>query len=197
VRWVEAYFPFTSPSWELEVFYQGDWLEVLGCGIVKQEILNKAGVPDRIGWAFGIGVERIAMLLFNIPDIRLFWSQDSRFLNQFRKDEITRFVPFSKYPVCYKDVAFWLPSTSTNAAGGAVTSFHENDIMEIVREIGGTQIEDVQLIDDFTHPKTGRKSRCYRINYRDLERTLTNEEVNAMHETVRAQLVDRCGVELR
>ncbi|KAI5303275.1 dolichyl-P-Man:Man(5)GlcNAc(2)-PP-dolichol alpha-1,3-mannosyltransferase [Ascosphaera pollenicola] len=192
VRWIEAYFPFTSPSWELEVFYQGDWLEVLGCGIVKQEILINAGVPDRIGWAFGIGIERIAMLLFNIPDIRLFWSEDKRFLNQFQAGKVTRFQPFSKQPLCYKDVAFWIPSESDPGH-----SFHENDIMEIVRDIGGTQVEDVHLIDMFTHPRTGKKSRCYRINYRDLERTLTNEEVNEMHDCVRKRLVEKCGVELR
>jgi phenylalanyl-tRNA synthetase alpha chain len=63
VRWVEAYFPFTSPSWELEVFWQGDWLEILGCGVIKQDLLINSDVPDRIGWAFGLGIERIAMLL--------------------------------------------------------------------------------------------------------------------------------------
>lgn len=78
VRWIEAYFPFTSPSWELEVFWQGDWLEVLGSGVVQQEVLSKAGVPSQVGWAFGLGLERIAMLLFEIPDIRLFWSRDER-----------------------------------------------------------------------------------------------------------------------
>jgi phenylalanyl-tRNA synthetase alpha chain len=43
VRWIEAYFPFTSPSWELEVFWQGEWLELLGCGVVKQSLPNNAG----------------------------------------------------------------------------------------------------------------------------------------------------------
>ena len=200
VRWIEAYFPFTSPGWELEVFWQGEWLEVLGCGIIKQELLINSGVPNRIGWAFGLGLERIAMLLFNIPDIRLFWSQDERFLSQFRAGQVSRFEPFSKHPACYKDVAFWLPpaavKSGSSAAGGAVT-FHENDVMEIVRGIGGDLVEDVRLIDNFTHPKTGRESMCYRINYRSLERTLTNEEANDMHERVRAQLVQDFGVELR
>jgi len=203
VRWVEAYFPFTSPSWELEVFWQGDWLEVLGCGVVKQDLLNNAGVPSRTGWAFGIGIERIAMLLFNVPDIRLFWSQDSRFLSQFSESAeslVTRFAPFSKHPECYKDVSFWL--RGSNAAGGlspkgTAADFHENDLMELVRELCGDLVEDVRLTDDFTHPKTGRRSKCYRINYRSLERTLTNEETNELHEKVRAALVQRLGVELR
>src|SRR5437773_1978168 len=65
------------------------------------------GVPSQLGWAFGLGLERIAMLLFSIPDIRLFWSQDPRFLSQFSTSSptsITRFTPFSKHPSCYKDV---------------------------------------------------------------------------------------------
>ncbi|KAL4879142.1 putative phenylalanyl-tRNA synthetase alpha subunit [Aspergillus karnatakaensis] len=193
VRWVEAYFPFTSPSWELEVFWQGDWLEILGCGVVKQELLINSDVPNRIGWAFGLGLERIAMLLFNIPDIRLFWSKDERFLSQFKAGQITRFKPFSKHPGCFKDVAFWLPSAAASggsAAGGAVP-VHENDIMEIVRGVGGDLVEDVRMIDDFTHPKTHRKSMCYRINYRSLERTLTNDEVNQLHEGVRGKLMPR------
>ncbi|EGE77811.1 phenylalanyl-tRNA synthetase [Blastomyces gilchristii SLH14081] len=196
VRWVEAYFPFTSPSWELEVFWQGDWLEVLGCGVVKQELLISSDVPHRVGWAFGLGLERIAMLLFNIPDIRLFWSEDPRFLSQFQAGKITRFVPFSKHPACYKDVAFWLPPSAATAAGGR-TLFHENDMMEIVRDVAGNLVEDVQLVDEFMQPKTGRKSLCYRVNYRSLERTLTNDETNKLHERVRQELVERAGVEIR
>lgn len=205
VRWIEAYFPFTSPSWELEVFWQGDWLEVLGCGVVQQEIYKNSGVPDQLGWAFGIGLERIAMLLFEVPDIRLFWSQDPRFLDQFKGltqdlSAMKRFVPFSKYPACPRDVSFWLRSTSSSAGGGVranTKDFHENDVMEIVRDIGGDVVEDVHVVDEFTHPKTGRKSLCYRINYRSLERTLTNEEANSFHEEVRKALVEKLGVELR
>ena len=201
VRWIRAYFPFTSPSWELEIFWQGDWLEVLGCGVTKQDILINAGVPDQIGWAFGVGLERVAMLLFSIPDIRLFWSKDPRFLNQFSSQaEIKTFVPFSKYPECYKDVSFWLRNSSSSAGGGmrsTAQDFHENDVMEAVRDVGGDLVENVRLVDDFVHPVSRRKSLCYRINYRSLERTLRNEEINQLHDNVRKQLVERLGVELR
>ncbi|KAL5345827.1 phenylalanyl-tRNA synthetase alpha subunit, mitochondrial [Pseudogymnoascus australis] len=205
IRWVEAFFPFTSPSWELEVYWQGDWLEVLGSGVINQNIFTNSDVPDQLGWAFGIGLERIAMLLFEIPDIRLFWSRDERFLGQFKgvSDDLSlmkRFIPFSKHPACYKDVAFWLRSTSSAAGGGTKMNsrdFHENDMMEILRDIAGDTVEDVKAIDEFTHPKTGRKSLCYRINYRSLERTLTNDEANKYHDRVRKELVEKFGVELR
>ncbi|XP_044723995.1 tRNA synthetases class II core domain-containing protein [Hirsutella rhossiliensis] len=205
MRWVEAFFPFTSPSWELEVYYAGNWLEVLGSGVVKQDLYTNAGVPSQLGWAFGLGLERIAMLLFKIPDIRLFWSRDQRFLSQFdgvsdQPDILRRFVPFSKYPPCPRDVSFWLPAAaaSSSAAGGNTKgALHENDVMELVRSTAGDVVEDVKLIDEFAHPQTGRKSVAYRIIYRSLERTLTNAEASRLHGRVRQTLVRELGVEIR
>ncbi|KAJ8078786.1 phenylalanyl-tRNA synthetase alpha subunit, mitochondrial [Marasmius tenuissimus] len=135
VRWIEAYFPFTSPSFEVEVFFRGKWLEILGCGVVIQSTLDSAGVKNKNGWAFGLGLERIAMILYSIPDIRLFWSQDPRFISQFKAGEITTFKTYSKYPSCFKDVSFW---TAQN------TDLHENDFCDLVRDVAGDLVEDVQ-----------------------------------------------------
>lgn len=214
LRWVETFFPHTSPSYELEIMHQSEWLEVLGCGVISQPLLDNASVPDKLGWAFGMGLERIAMLLFGIPDIRLFWSRDSRFLGQFSTDSshISQFVPFSKYPPCPKDLAFWLPDRGESINGGTpkaagaqelgqrksgAQDFHENDFMEVARELGGDLVEDVQLVDEFKHPKTGRRSVCYRIVYRSLERTLTNEEVKKLHQAIAEKVRDTLQVELR
>ncbi|KAI9885983.1 MAG: Mitochondrial matrix cochaperone [Watsoniomyces obsoletus] len=220
MRWVPAYFPFTSPSWELEVQWENTWLELLGCGIVKQPLLNQSNAANKVGWAFGVGLERIAMLLFSIPDIRLFWSTDERFLNQFAGIEdggqkegeeigrIKRFVEFSKHPPSWRDVAFWLPHEDSSASSIPSTiqtqpnhqkrEIHENDIMALIRDAGSSEnIEDVSLVDEFIHPTSGRKSRCYRVMYRRLDRTLTNPEVNTLHDTVRSRLVRELGVELR
>lgn len=57
-------------------------MEVLGCGVTEQEILKNNGRIDNVAWAFGLGLERLAMVLFDIPDIRLFWSNDKRFTSQ-------------------------------------------------------------------------------------------------------------------
>ncbi|KAI0682446.1 phenylalanyl-tRNA synthetase [Cytidiella melzeri] len=189
VRWIEAYFPFTSPSYEVEVFFNGKWLEILGCGVVLQSTLERANVPNSIGWAFGLGLERIAMILYSIPDIRLFWSKDPRFLSQFEPGKITRFEPYSRFPPCYKDVSFWLPHASPG--------LHENDLCDAVRDSAGDLVEDVKMIDSFTHPKTNRSSQCYRINYRSMDKSLTNEEANAVHEQVISRLKESFGVEIR
>ena len=112
-QWRDDYFPFTEPSFELDIYYNGDWMEVLGCGVVHSGVLKNVDLEDRHGWAFGLGLERLAMVLFSIPDIRLFWTDDKRFTKQFKAGEITTFKPYSKYPPCFKDISFWIPRTSS------------------------------------------------------------------------------------
>ena len=190
-RWNLCYFPFTHPSYELEIKFQGDWLEVLGSGIMRQPILNNGGAHSKIGWAFGLGLDRLAMLLFDIPDIRLLWSADSRFMEQFLSVGIdpqtnVKFKPFSKFPPCFKDISFWLPR-----------EFSDNDFFEVVRSIGGDLVEKVEMVDKFIHPKTQRESRCYRITYRSMDRTFTNEEINLIQAKLRDTVSHQLGVELR
>ena len=209
VRWVDAYFPFTHPSMELEVYYQDDWLEVLGCGVIHPDILVNAGLDPQqtSGWAFGLGLERLAMVLFQIPDIRLFWTTDERFIGQFEDGKITKFESYSKYPPCLKDMSFWLKGDqkapqqqeedSEDAKPSEEDLFVENDLSELVREVAGDLVETLELIDSFVHPKTGRTSLCYRISYRSMDRSLTNEEIDALQEQVRQLAEERMGVELR
>ncbi|MBN8279435.1 MAG: phenylalanine--tRNA ligase subunit alpha [Gammaproteobacteria bacterium] len=86
VRFRPSYFPFTEPSAEVDVLAEsGRWLEVLGCGMVHPQVLANAGIdPERYtGYAFGMGVERLAMLRYGINDIRLLFENDLRFLRQF------------------------------------------------------------------------------------------------------------------
>jgi phenylalanyl-tRNA synthetase alpha chain len=195
MRWGVDDFPFTDPSFELEVFFRGDWLEVLGCGVVHREILQNCGLAHTNGWAFGLGLERLAMVLFQIPDIRLFWSEDPRFLEQFTDGEVKRFRPFSKYPPCYKDVSFWLPAEGGGGDGGP--GFHENDLFEQIRAVGGDMVEAVEKIDEFIHPKTQRKSQAYRITWRHMSRTLTDAEVDKMQFEVRDRIGEELGCEVR
>ncbi|XP_060949533.1 phenylalanine--tRNA ligase, mitochondrial [Limanda limanda] len=198
VRWVDCYFPFTHPSFEMEVRFQGDWLEVLGCGVMEQELLNSAGAGNKLGWAFGLGLERLAMVLYGIQDIRLFWSQDERFLKQFRVQDVQQhvcFQPLSKYPPLHNDISFWLPDSREREAGRE--SFSENDFYDLVRSIGGDLVERVTLVDEFTHPKSGRRSQCYRITYRHMERTLTQQEVRLVHEQIERAAETELGAQGR
>ena len=87
MRWRPSYFPFTEPSAEVDIWdeQRNQWMEILGCGMVDPEVFNSVNYDPKIwrGYAFGMGVERIAMLKYGIEDIRLFYGGDIRFLRQF------------------------------------------------------------------------------------------------------------------
>ncbi|MBL6669442.1 MAG: phenylalanine--tRNA ligase subunit alpha [Flavobacteriaceae bacterium] len=98
IRLRPSYFPFTEPSAEVDIYWGLEtevdyritkgtgWLEIMGCGMVDPNVLKNCGIDPEIysGFAFGLGIERIAMLLYQISDIRLFFENDLRFLKQFR-----------------------------------------------------------------------------------------------------------------
>jgi phenylalanyl-tRNA synthetase alpha chain len=86
LRFRPSYFPFTEPSAEVDVLAEsGRWLEILGCGMVHPNVLRNVGVDpgEFSGYAFGMGVERLTMLRYGVDDLRLFFENDLRFLEQF------------------------------------------------------------------------------------------------------------------
>ena len=98
IRLRPSYFPFTEPSAEVDVFLglnsKSDykltkgtgWLEIMGCGMVDSNVLKNCGIDSKeyTGFAFGMGIERIAMLKYQVKDLRLFFENDVRFLEQFK-----------------------------------------------------------------------------------------------------------------
>lgn len=84
-RFRAAYFPFTEPSAEVDIEWKGGWLEVLGCGMVHPNVLKAANIDTEKyqGYAFGMGIDRLAMLRYGIPDLRMMFENDLRFLGQF------------------------------------------------------------------------------------------------------------------
>ncbi|MGB5321058.1 phenylalanine--tRNA ligase subunit alpha [Lutimonas sp.] len=98
IRLRPSYFPFTEPSAEVDIYWGLEtetdykitkgtgWLEIMGCGMVDPNVLQNANIDPETytGYAFGMGIERIAMLLYQIPDIRMFYENDIRFLEQFK-----------------------------------------------------------------------------------------------------------------
>ncbi|OCR20956.1 phenylalanine--tRNA ligase subunit alpha [Helicobacter pullorum] len=96
VRFRSSYFPFTEPSAEVDmscIFCKGEgcrvcsntgWLEVLGCGCVSENVFRAVGYENVSGYAFGLGVERFAMLAYSVPDLRAFFESDLRILEQFK-----------------------------------------------------------------------------------------------------------------
>ena len=86
IRFRPSYFPFTEPSAELDIKFNGKWLEVLGCGMVHPNVLSNVNIDSKkySGFAFGLGIERLAMLQYGITDLRMFYENDLSFLSQFK-----------------------------------------------------------------------------------------------------------------
>ncbi|MDH2919438.1 MAG: phenylalanine--tRNA ligase subunit alpha [Sideroxydans sp.] len=85
VRFRPSFFPFTEPSAEMDMSWKGGWLEIGGCGMVHPNVLKNVNIDSEkyLGFAFGLGVERLAMLRYGVNDLRLFFESDLRFLKQF------------------------------------------------------------------------------------------------------------------
>ena len=85
IRFRPSYFPFTEPSAEVDICGRSGWLEVMGCGMVHPKVFESCGVDTSLysGFAFGMGAERLAMLKYGVNDLRMFFDNDLRFLEQF------------------------------------------------------------------------------------------------------------------
>lgn len=189
-RFLVDSFPFTDPSVQIEVKFNADWLEIVGSGLVHKQVLKNFGIDPKIynGWAFGFGLERLAMMKMDIPDIRILWSDDKRIIGQF-KDINSKFKPVSKYPETSRDISFIIDK-----------NINLNNYYEIVRDFAENLIEEVKLLDSYEDDnKFGKdkKSYTFRIVYRSPERTLTNEEINKIQEEIRSETVKQLNAVLR
>lgn len=172
-------FPYTDPSLEMEIEVGGRWIEVLGCGIMTDNLIRNLGLnPDEwSNWAFGFGLERLAIISMDLPDIRLFWSEDERVKKQLVLGH--KFEEVSKYPPVIRDISFIVKK-----------SFTPNDYFDFVREKVPEIVEQVELLDKYENDaKFGddKISYAYRITYRSLDRTLTNEEVEKIHKDLESE----------
>ena len=170
-------FPFTDPSVEMDIKMGGDWMEVVGSGLVHVQVLKNFGLDPEVynGWAFGFGVDRLAMVKMNIPDIRILWSDDSRITSQF-KDIHSKYKEVSKYPPITRDISFIIDKT-----------INLNNYYELVRDEADNLIEEVKMTDSYENDEKfgkDKKSYTFHIVYRSLEKTLTDEEVNKIHDKI-------------
>lgn len=189
-RFLVDTFPFTDPSTQVEINWQGNWIEITGAGLVHPNCLRNFGLDPEVynGWAGTFGLDRVAMIKMGIPDIRILWSSDPRITSQF-KDINSKYKEVSKYPETSRDISFIIDK-----------SINLNNYYEIVRDFAENLIEEVKLVDEFENEAkfgAGKKSYTFRIVYRSPERTLTNEEINKIQDEIREETVKQLNAVLR
>ncbi|MFZ2522676.1 MAG: hypothetical protein WAX44_04115 [Minisyncoccia bacterium] len=186
-RFYDHTFPYTDPSFEMEAFINNQWIEMLGSGLPRKSVLSNFGLEGYNGWAFGFGMERLAIASMSLPDIRLLWSEDPRVTKQLKIGQ--KFVEVSKFPPVVRDISFVVKNT-----------FVPNDYFDIVRETIPDMVEEVSLIDKYENAEKfgeGNISYAYRITYRSLDKTLTNEEVDTLHKMLEDTTTKVYGAKVR
>ncbi|MFA5878154.1 MAG: hypothetical protein WC845_02185 [Candidatus Staskawiczbacteria bacterium] len=189
-KFVVDSFPFTDPSVELDIKFNDQWMEVTGSGLVHKQVLKNLGLDPEVynGWAFGFGLDRLAMVKMEIPDIRVLWSDDSRITSQFQ-DINSKYKEVSKYPETSRDISFVINK-----------DINLNNYYEIVRDFAENLIEEVKLVDSYENEEKfgkDKKSYTFRIVYRSPERTLTNDEINTIQEQIREKTKQDLNASLR
>jgi len=170
-RFYEHNFPYTDPSFEMEAEIKGQWIEMLGSGMARKSCLENIDSKNYTGWAFGFGLERLAMISMELPDIRLLWSTDERIKKQLVLGQ--KYVEVSKFPPVPRDISFIVNK-----------NFVPNNYFDLIRELGGDLVEQVELMDKYENDEKFGKDRMsytYHIVYRSPERTLKSEEVDVIH----------------
>ncbi len=186
-RFYDHTFPYTDPSFEMEAEINNQWIEMLGSGMARKSVLANFGLTGYHGWAFGFGLERLAIINMKLPDIRLLWSDDPRIKQQLHLGHT--YVPVSKYPPITRDISFVVDK-----------NFIPNNYFDLIRDLGGNIIEEVKLIDTYENTEkfgTDKISYTYRIVYRSNDRTLLSEEVDAIQDEIYKQTALQYGAEVR
>ena len=186
-RFYEHTFPYTDPSFEMEAEINGQWMEMLGSGMVRKSVLNNLGLAGYNGWAFGFGLDRLAIANMELPDIRLLWGEDPRVKRQLKLGH--KFQEVSKFPPITRDISFIAPA-----------DFVPNDYFDLIRDLGGELVEEVSLLDKYDNEEKfgpGRTSHTYRIIYRSNVRTLTTEEIAPIQEKIIAATKEQFRAEVR
>lgn len=186
-RFNEDTFPYTDPSLEMEVEINDKWIEVLGGGMPKKTVLSNFGLEGYNGWAFGFGLERMAIISMELPDIRLLWSTDPRVIKQLELGH--KYVEVSKYPPITRDISFVVDTT-----------FSPNDYFDLIRDIGGDLVEEVELLDKYENAEkfgADKVSYTYRVVYRSAERTLETAEVDPLQNKLYSETKLQYNADLR
>lgn len=186
-RFYDHTFPYTDPSFEMEAEINNQWIEILGSGMARKSVLSNFGLTGYHGWAFGFGLERLAIMNMSLPDIRLLWSDDPRIRKQLHLGNT--YVPVSKYPPITRDISFIVPK-----------SFVPNNYFDLIRDLGGTLVEEVKLLDSYENPEKFGKDKIsytYRIIYRSNDRTLISEEIDTIQNEIYKQTAEQFKAELR
>ncbi|XP_019108654.2 ferredoxin-fold anticodon-binding domain-containing protein 1 [Larimichthys crocea] len=158
-------------------------------GVVGRVFVGNSSDISHISITVSLNLDLLAVLLFSLPDWRILWSRDPRFLKQFALRPLPGkpFQPFSLFPEHISfDISFWTGPT-----------WEERKFHAVVREASHGTVEQVKLIDTFSHPDLSQTSYCYRLTYRSHTRALSHTQALQFHQCLESLLTSRLEVTIR
>jgi phenylalanyl-tRNA synthetase alpha chain len=178
--------PYTVGGRQVDVYYEGRWVEVWECGLAHPRVLAAAGLAGRSGLALGMGLDRLLMLVKHIPDIRLLRSGDPRVASQMH--DLARYQHASQMPAITRDLSVAVAADEDEETLG--------DRVRDALDAAASCVEEVRVLSATTYQelpasaisrlgaKPGQKNLLVRVVLRDLEKTLTNEAANALRDQI-------------
>ncbi len=180
--------PYTNQGIEVNAVKGDRDIEILECGLIKEQILSNSGLDPTVysGWALGMGLDRLVMTIKDIPDIRYLRSKNPKIAEQMTNIETYREV--SNQPAIKRDLSYSVPA-----------NYVEEDVSADIRQALGDNVdalENVEILNETSYDKlpdnikqrlgieSGQKNILVRITLRHLERTITNDEANKIYEQV-------------
>jgi phenylalanyl-tRNA synthetase alpha chain len=180
--------PYTLAGRQIDVWWDGQWIEIGECGLAASTVLTGAGLTDWSGLAMGVGLDRLVMLRKGVPDIRLLRATDPRVAAQMR--DLSPYKPVSHLPPVRRDLSLAVgpdTDTSAEALGDRVREAlgADADVAETVEVVSTTAYED---LPDTARARlgirAGQRNVLVRLVLRPLDRTLTDDEANRLRDRV-------------
>ena len=182
--------PYTRHGRQVDVAHGDGWVEVWECGLASPAVLARAGLPGRGGLALGLGLDRLLMLRKHVPDIRLLRSADPRAAGQMR--DLARYRPVSAMPAVRRDLSVAVgPGADDETLGDRIREAlgPDADCVEDVTILSATACADLPpAAAARLGARPGQRNLLVRVVLRHLERTLTDNEANALRDRVYAAI---------
>jgi phenylalanyl-tRNA synthetase alpha chain len=186
-RYNETSHNYTDNGIEVEIYYQNRWLEILECGLISKKLLANHNLSDYTGLALGMGLERLAMIIKNIDDIRILNSNNP--LIQKQLTNLNKYKAISNQPSIKRDLSIAIDKEINEEELTEIIldniSESTQSIIESIQVISQTNYEDLpEVARERLGMNSSQKNILLRITLRDIERTLTSEEANDVYRQI-------------
>jgi len=180
-RYNETSHHYTDAGIEVEIYHQGKWLEVLECGLIAKSLLKRNHLESHSGLALGLGLDRLAMIIKEIDDIRILLSQDPRVLSQLCN--LRKYKEVSKQPSMKRDLS--IATGKENELEDITEEISKIDNYELIESIEIISQTDYEDLDEIIRERLGinqnQKNILLRLTLRDLTCSLTKEKANLIY----------------